>query len=463
MAEPSPELMSLLRPPIVRSATATLNRALFSKTIPISAARISNVKQIGRIRSELEKSREVLRLERLGNVRVDPDPSFASKGGKCLLLKPEVKPEDSSTWSSALQEAVKQEDVGVIPYGLQLDYDYWTYHDVMTSLLPEDALGEVPVGFSIVGHVAHLNLRDEYLPFKKVIAEVLVDKNPTIKTVINKTDDVGEASEFRTFSYEVLAGPDDMKVELSEGNCTFRFDYSKVYWNSRLQTEHKRLVDLFQPGEVVCDVMAGIGPFAVPAGKKGVFVWANDLNPDSVESMKDAITRNKVSHHVRPFCQDGHKFIPFAADDLLSLTSSGTNTVSIPQKHTRSLPPPPPKVLTIPQTISHFVMNLPAIAISFAPAFRGIYHLHEELFFPHTETKLPMVHVHCFSTKSEDNVKETKEICERISEGLGYVIKPVDEEVKVYEVRDVAPKKRMFCASFRLPAEVAFAERQAKK
>ena len=142
--------------------------------------------------------------------------------------------------------------------------------------------------------LAHLNLRDEYLPFKKIIAEVLVDKNPKITTVINKVDDVGNSSEFRTFAYEVLAGPDNMQVELSEGDCTFRFDYSKVYWNSRLQTEHKRLVDSFSPGEVVCDLMAGVGPFAIPAGKKGVFVWANDLNPDSISSMRDAIERNKV-------------------------------------------------------------------------------------------------------------------------------------------------------------------------
>jgi len=139
-----------------------------------------------------------------------------------------------------------------------------------------------------------LNIREGYLPYKKIIAEVMADKNPGIRTVINKVDLVGEQSEFRTFQYEVLYGEDDMKVEHSEGDCIFRFDYSKVYWNSRLQTEHKRLIESFKPGEVVCDVMAGIGPFAVPAGKKKVFVWANDLNPDSYSSMKDAITRNKV-------------------------------------------------------------------------------------------------------------------------------------------------------------------------
>jgi tRNA (guanine37-N1)-methyltransferase len=156
-------------------------------------------------------------------------------------------------------------------------------------------LGAQTFGIFLLTFLAHLNLRDEYLPYKKVIAEVIIDKNPGIRTVINKIDDVGTHSEFRTFQYEVLAGPDDMNVELSEGDCTFRFNYSKVYWNSRLQTEHKRLVDSFSPGEVVCDVMAGIGPFAIPAGKKGVFVWANDLNPDSYASMKDAVTRNKAS------------------------------------------------------------------------------------------------------------------------------------------------------------------------
>lgn len=43
----------------------------------------------------------------------------------------------------------------------------------------------------------------------------------------------------------------------------------QVYWNSRLETEHKRLVDSFKPGQVVADIMAGIGPFAVPAAQRG--------------------------------------------------------------------------------------------------------------------------------------------------------------------------------------------------
>ncbi len=132
------------------------------------------------------------------------------------------------------------------------------------------------------------------------MAEVLTDKNPQIKTVINKTATVGTESEFRTFGYEVLAGPDDLMVEVRENLCVYRFDYSKVYWNSKLEKEHSRIAGLCKPGEVLCDVMAGIGPFAIPAAKRGVFVWANDMNPDSFFYLKDSIERNKVGDdHLR--------------------------------------------------------------------------------------------------------------------------------------------------------------------
>ena len=77
------------------------------------------------------------------------------------------------------------------------------------------------------------------------------------------------------------------------------------------------------------------------------------------------------------------------------------------------------------------------------------------------------MHVYCFSTKSDDNKQEGIKICKLVSEQLGYEMKPggggggsgvemEEGEVRVWDVRDVAPLKRMFCASFRLPAEVAF-------
>lgn len=52
---------------------------------------------------------------------------------------------------------------------------------------------ELPSSFESVGHIAHLNLRDELLPHKQLIAQVLLDKNPSIRTVVNKVQCLPEA------------------------------------------------------------------------------------------------------------------------------------------------------------------------------------------------------------------------------------------------------------------------------
>jgi tRNA (guanine37-N1)-methyltransferase len=289
-----------------------------------------------------------------------------------------------------------------------------------------------------------------------------------------------------------------LNVQVSESDCIFEFDYSKVYWNSKLESEHRRLINLFQPGEVVCDVMAGIGPFAVPAGKKRVFVWANDKNPESFKCLEAAVKKNKVSHpshsvaihspadyprqvtpFVRPFCEDGRVFIHQAADSILEASQKGecaviTRKEPLPQGQANNNNNTTSKSRTrfatreeripIPPTISHFVMNLPASAIEFLPSYRGVYAGREALFAPHTATPLPMVHVHCFSVKAADETPR-RDICERITRELGFAVRPGDDPdagegvVAVHCVRDVAPAKSMYCASFRLPREVAFAAR----
>ncbi|KAL8798099.1 MAG: hypothetical protein Q9182_006950 [Xanthomendoza sp. 2 TL-2023] len=462
----------MFRPPVNR-AMRILDRAFFQKDVNLAAACIPDKKNIATFLKDLHN--DVVRIDRIRPVRTVPPNAFTDQNAKCLLLTPGTRTDDESSWSSRLQELVKARQVFVIPYHLKLDYSVWSYlDDIISAILPEDKQNEIPVGFSTAGHVAHLNLRDQYLPYKTLIASVLMDKNPVIRTVINKTDDVGEESDFRTFKYEVLAGPDEMNVEVREQDCVFKFDYSKVYWNSRLGTEHSRMVLKFQPGEAVCDVMAGVGPFAVPAAKNKVWVWANDLNPESHKSLIANAMRNKVTRFIRPSCADGRFFIRTAASRLL--TSNRQFVIRPKPTHTappteRQSPSHRPKraaataaaaavVLKEPKTFSHYILNLPASALTFLPAFIGLYAGREDLFHPHTEVKLPLIHIYCFSTKSDDNKTEREKICAEISRQLGCEIKvprKADEgETEIYDVRDVSPQKRMFCATFRLPAEVAF-------
>ena len=85
----------------------------------------------------------------------------------------------------------------------------------------------------------------------------------------------------RNFKFEILAGEDRTETSLKHLNCNFKFDFAKVYWNTRLSTEHERIVEKLTPGDILFDVFAGVGPFSVPASRRGVKVFANDLNPDS--------------------------------------------------------------------------------------------------------------------------------------------------------------------------------------
>lgn len=128
----------------------------------------------------------------------------------------------------------------------------------------------------------------------------------------------------------------------------------------------------------------------------------------------------------------------------------------------------------MPKTFSHYVMNLPASAMSFLPSFIGLYAGHETLFFPHTAIQLPMIHVYCFlstkgvATDGDDYAAAVRtQICSQIAahlrcDGFGPGASMNEEQLVITDVRGVAPSKSMFCASFRLPAEIAF-RRDAEK
>ncbi|PNY11599.1 tRNA (guanine(37)-N1)-methyltransferase 1-like protein [Trifolium pratense] len=171
-------------------------------------------------------------------------------------------------------------------------------------MLPEGMI--VPTAFETVGHIAHLNLREEHLPYKKLIAKVVLDKNkPKIRTVANKIDSID--NEYRTMQLEVLAGNHSLVTTLTENGLRFHVDLAKVtllvpykctaamachrkhatpykvynrYWNSRLGTERQRLLSGFTRNDVV---------FASNTGVQGVLATTDSTKP-IFHHMKDIMT-----------------------------------------------------------------------------------------------------------------------------------------------------------------------------
>lgn len=190
---------------------------------------------------------------------------------------------------------------------------------------------------------------------------------------------------YRTFPMQVVAGAGareeaiarsrglplpPIPVTLRETECNLQFDFRRVYWNSRLQHEHRHMVEAIVDagipgaggslaasggsigshaessslaaaassgagtgavasvpavagkkrkrdkaraasgrGIVVADACAGVGPFAVPLAKRGAQVLANDLNPESYRWLVANASGNKCGQLLIPCRDDGANFL----------------------------------------------------------------------------------------------------------------------------------------------------------
>uniref|UniRef100_A0A1I8IE03 tRNA wybutosine-synthesizing protein 2 homolog n=1 Tax=Macrostomum lignano TaxID=282301 RepID=A0A1I8IE03_9PLAT len=190
-------------------------------------------------------------------------------------------------------------------------YEHYSLSAVLDRLLPPNTQLS---SFSVVGHIAHFNLKEEVLPYGQLIGQVVISKLPNIRTVVNKRSQIN--NEYRNFELELLAGEPNYVTLHKEYGLEFELDFSKVYWNSRLSTEHHRVVEKLRPGDLVFDLCAGVGPFAVPALKLGATVFANDLNPTAHSYLEANLRRNLRKSQlisqpelVKAFNMDAREFV----------------------------------------------------------------------------------------------------------------------------------------------------------
>ncbi|EIN13881.1 guanine-N(1)--methyltransferase [Punctularia strigosozonata HHB-11173 SS5] len=442
-------------PPSARWMKDRLDRDFFKRSVEVVGAKVP-AEKTGPALTALQPKRAVLRIPKIKTAV--PLPS-----GDRLILLNYSKAADVAPDVKSYLDTLPAE---LLSHHVDLEYDYWTAEEILHAILPEELCDGAPAGFAMTGHIAHMNLNDEYLPYKHMIGQVILDKNPAVRTVVNKLDSIDH--QFRFFKMELLAGEPDYVVEHHESGCRFTFDFTQVYWNSRLHTEHDRLVQSFKSDDIVADVFAGVGPFAVPAAKKGCAVLANDLNPNSAKYLQKNVDDNKVGDLVRVSCEDGRDFIRTAVTRVQTNPFppyKGPKPSRSQEKSRRRAMPAADVATPIErqprQVITHFVMNLPDSAITFLDAFRGIYTgalpefseiVSESGNQLVASSRLPMIHCHCFTRELEAEKAEA-DIRQRVQVTMGA---PLTEEVSLHLVRSVAPNKHMYCISFRLPAAVAF-------
>lgn len=356
-------------------------------------------------------------------------PKFNSVSDGTFFLNPDLVKDFSQLPATALEkEGINEKSFTY--EDIELNYDNWGSSELIKAIVPD---GIEPVSsFSKIGHIIHLNLKDELLPYKESIAQVLLDKTPNCRTVINKAQSIDNT--FRNFQMDLLCGEEDYQAQVKENGVIFEFDFSSVYWNPRLSTEHERLVKLLNPNDVFYDVFAGVGPFSVPAGKKRVNVLANDLNPHSFKWLEHNVTKNKVGKYVKTFNRDGRDFITNELrENLLERIE---------------------KRETDPVDYSiRIAMNLPALAVTFIDAFVGLLKNNEQQFKDSNSIPTPICHVYCFVKGIDDNKIMARQLVE---EHIGFNLIPNVTLKDISFVRNVAPNKDMMRVDLVLTSDILF-------
>lgn len=398
-------------PPEAVKGLTVLDRDLFTKTIQVACLTIPATENLNKVIPNLKS--KLLKLKNMKPIQESPD-------GKRLLL---LNPEEVKEWSDLPADKLSQftiDQTAMGTHSVEIKYENYQLKDVLKGILPDDLEGVS--SFSQVGHIVHVNLRDEVLPYKSVVGQVLLDKVPNCKTVVNKINSIDNV--YRNFQLELLAGEQNYQTVVKENGVSFEFDFSRVYWNSRLSTEHERIVLSVKSRDTVYDVFAGVGPFAVPIAKKvQCRVLANDLNPESARWLEHNKKKNKIGNCLEIFNKDAKDFIlEDVKGDLVKqlLLQDGPRTLRV-------------------------VMNLPEMGKEFLKYFVGLIDDKAVLDQWNAEECPILINVYCF-VRGDDLSAAARE---SVEEQLQIKLTP-DEVHEISFVRNVAPNKDMMRVSFYL-------------
>ena len=159
MENPS-AISTLFSPPNTVKGMKILNREKFKTVISLPAFRIE-AKKCSLFLKNL--SHCLLNQPRMRNIV--PDSSETTK--KIILLHPQKSLNALENLDREFSQIHGAEEM---TYELVLGYEHWTAEQVLRAVLPAE-ISEVPSSFETIGHIAHVNLRDAQLDYRKLIGK----------------------------------------------------------------------------------------------------------------------------------------------------------------------------------------------------------------------------------------------------------------------------------------------------
>jgi len=176
--------------------------------------------------------------------------------------------------------------------------------DLLKDTLPPNYIDLLPSSYQRIGDIIIVALDEKLVPYESIIGDAILKKFGNVRTVCRKLK--GISSELRLPSVKVIAGDKNTITIHRENNCLYKLDVAKVMFAKGNAKERRRVAQLVREGEVVVDMFAGIGYFTIPIAvlAKPSKIYAIDLNPVSIDFLKENIKLNGVEKKVIPILGD---------------------------------------------------------------------------------------------------------------------------------------------------------------
>lgn len=155
-------------------------------------------------------------------------------------------------------------------------------------------------------------------------AKILASR-PSLHTVVYAKGEV--SGEYRTRELAVLAGKPTTRTQVIEHGYRFTVDLAGAYFSARLSTERQRILAQVQENELILDMFAGVGPFAISLAVRAGLVVASDLNPRAIGLMLENTAQNRAKN-ILPMLADSRRLpeiLPWKFDRIvMNLPLAGT-------------------------------------------------------------------------------------------------------------------------------------------
>jgi len=187
-------------------------------------------------------------------------------------------------------------DPEVLPASYDIVSEAFSSRETQTP--PAEILGFDP-SYERLGDIVILDEDDDDRAAE--IAEAVLDADLPVETVLNRASKIKGRQRIR--EWDVLAGDGTETVHREHGT-SFRLDIASVYFSPRLATERHRVTQQVDAEECVFDMFAGVGPYAIPAARRGASVRATDINETAIEYLRANAETNGVADRVSARCGD---------------------------------------------------------------------------------------------------------------------------------------------------------------